>query len=74
MWVDPRAGRRKFGDWAETVLSARLHTIQGRLGHASIVTTLDRYGHLMAGLDEAAAEALPSPIAPVLPQPVSHIH
>ena len=34
-------------------------TIQGRLGHASISTTLDTYGHLMDGLDEAAAEALP---------------
>ena len=33
--------------------------IQARLGHASISTTLDRYGHLMDGLDEAAAEALP---------------
>lgn len=33
-------------------------TIQARLGHASISTTLDRYGHLMAGLDEAAARRL----------------
>ncbi len=32
--------------------------IQGRLGHASIRTTLDTYGHLMEGLDEAAAELL----------------
>lgn len=38
--------------------------IQSRLGHASIRTTLDVYGHLMAGLDEAAAEALPAPPAP----------
>ncbi|MGI8823006.1 MAG: hypothetical protein ACR2JP_06870 [Acidimicrobiia bacterium] len=29
--------------------------IQARLGHASIRTTLDLYGHLMEGLDEAAA-------------------
>lgn len=28
------------------------------LGHASITTTLDTYGHLMTGLDEAAADAL----------------
>jgi integrase len=35
-------------------------TIQGRLGHASIATTLDRYGHLMDGLDEAAADRLDS--------------
>ncbi len=33
-------------------------TIQVRLGHASIKTTLDTYGHLMESLDEAAANAL----------------
>ena len=38
--------------------------IQARLGHASISTTLDRYGHLMPGLDEDAAEALPPLPAP----------
>jgi integrase len=32
--------------------------IQERLGHASIKTTLDTYGHLFDGLDEAAAERL----------------
>lgn len=32
--------------------------IQGRLGHASIKTTLDTYGHLFDGLDEAAADRL----------------
>jgi integrase len=32
--------------------------IQSRLGHASIRTTLDTYGHLLQGLDEAAADAL----------------
>ncbi|MDF1597099.1 MAG: tyrosine-type recombinase/integrase [Acidimicrobiia bacterium] len=32
--------------------------LQDRLGHASITTTLDTYGHLMTGLDEAAADAL----------------
>jgi integrase len=29
-----------------------------RLGHSSIRTTLDLYGHLLPGLDEAAADAL----------------
>ncbi len=33
-------------------------TIQQRLGHGSITVTLDRYGHLMEGLDEAAADKL----------------
>jgi integrase len=32
--------------------------LQERLGHASIKTTLDVYGHLFEGLDEAAADAL----------------
>jgi integrase len=32
--------------------------IQERLGHASITTTLDRYGHLMPGLADALADAL----------------
>ena len=32
--------------------------IQERLGHAPIKTTLDTYGHLFDGLDEAAAERL----------------
>ena len=34
--------------------------LEDRLGHASITTTLDTYGHLMSGLDEAAADALDS--------------
>jgi len=32
--------------------------IQTRMGHSSIKTTLDTYGHLFAGLDQAAAERL----------------
>ncbi|MEX0990744.1 MAG: tyrosine-type recombinase/integrase [Actinomycetota bacterium] len=32
--------------------------LQERLGHSSIRTTLDTYGHLFDGLDEAAAEGL----------------
>jgi len=32
--------------------------IQSRLGHASITTTLNTYGHLFEGLDEAAADRL----------------
>jgi integrase len=33
-------------------------TIQVRLGHASIKTTMDLYGHLYEGVDEAGAQAL----------------
>jgi hypothetical protein len=32
--------------------------IQARLGHSSITVTLDRYGHLLPGLDEALARRL----------------
>jgi integrase len=32
--------------------------IQARLGHASITTTLDRYGHLFPSLDEELADRL----------------
>ncbi len=32
--------------------------IQARLGHASIRTTFDTYGHLYEGLDAAAAAAV----------------
>ncbi len=32
--------------------------IQARLGHSSIRTTLDTYGHLMVGYDDVAANAL----------------
>ena len=39
-------------------------TIQTRLGHASITTTLDTYGHLFEGLDEAAADRLDAAGAP----------
>lgn len=35
-------------------------TIQARLGHASISTTMNIYGHLLDGVDEAAALALDS--------------
>ena len=38
--------------------------IQGRLGHASITVTLDTYGHLFEGLDEAAADRLDDLVAP----------
>jgi integrase len=37
--------------------------IQHRLGHSSIKVTLDTYGHLFEGLDEAAADRLSSALA-----------
>ncbi len=41
--------------------------IQTRLGHSSIKVTLDRYGHLFDGLDEAAAARLDESLAESLP-------
>jgi len=37
---------------------AHAKAIQTRLGHSSIVVTMDTYGHLMPGMDEALAEGL----------------
>ena len=42
--------------------------IQSRLGHASITTTLDTYGHLFEGLDEDAADRLDAAIEPYVAQ------
>lgn len=35
-----------------------IKTVAERLGHASIVVTLDTYAHLLPGMDAAAAEAV----------------
>ena len=40
-----------------------IKVIQERLGHASVCTTLDVYGHLFEGLDEAAADAIDTAFA-----------
>jgi integrase len=47
---------------AALLIAEKVHpkVIQGRLGHESIRTTLDTYGHRFPGLDEAAAGALDS--------------
>jgi integrase len=44
-------------------------TIQTRMGHASIKTTLDVYRHLIPGLDEAAAERLDQLGTPAVESP-----
>jgi integrase len=40
-------------------------TIQTRIGHSSIQVTMDRYGHLMDGLDEQTAIRLDAVAATV---------
>jgi site-specific recombinase XerD len=37
---------------------AHAKSIQARLGHSSVAMTLDRYGHLMEGLDAQVAARL----------------
>ncbi len=77
------AQRRDASSWGERdqVLTALLEradgehpkAIQTRLGHGSISVTMDRYGHLMDGLDDqiavhldARAEAAAPPAPPEL--------
>jgi integrase len=45
---------------ASLLIAAGAHPklIQARLGHSSITTTLDRYGHLFPSVEAALAEAL----------------
>ena len=43
---------------APTVLAWFPACGDSRMGHSSIVTTLDRYGHLFPALDEQIAEGL----------------
>jgi integrase len=45
---------------ASLLVAAGAHPklIQARLGHSSITTTLDRYGHLFPSVEEALADAL----------------
>ena len=57
-------GAPRFHDLRHTAASlaiaagAHAKTIQQRLGHSSIGVTMDRYGHLMAGVDEQLADDL----------------
>jgi integrase len=46
-------------------------TIKERLGHSSIVVTMDRYGHLFPGQDKALAEGLDGVLRDSLAQGVS---
>jgi integrase len=49
---------RHFAASAAIASGAHPKAIQARLGHASIRTTLDRYGHLFDGTDAELADAL----------------
>jgi integrase len=55
--LTPHDLRHTHASW---LIAAGEHpkVIQARLGHSSITVTLDTYGHLMAGLDEGAADKL----------------
>jgi hypothetical protein len=54
-------GRCDVGRAAGTASTASTSAVP--LGHASIKTTLDTYGHLFEGLDEAAADRLEATFA-----------
>jgi integrase len=60
----PHKRALRFHDLRHTAASlliaqgAHPKLIQARLGHASITTTLDRYGHLFPSVEEALAEKL----------------
>jgi integrase len=60
--------------YASTLIAANLHpkTIQSRLGHASIVETLDTYGHLFPMAEEDGRGVLDEALTPKTaePQPV----
>lgn len=51
--------------WATLALSSGVHpkVVQERLGHATIATTLDRYSHVIEGMDRDAAETVAALIA-----------
>ena len=46
--------------WATMALSSGVHprVVQERLGHSSVMITLDRYSHVIEGMDRKAAEAV----------------
>lgn len=47
---------------------ATLQDVQYTLGHESVQTTADRYGHLLPGRREAVAAAMTAALSPALPQ------
>ena len=64
--LPPGLQRFRFHDPRHTAgslagsLGVQPKVIQARLGHASITTTMDRYGHVYPADDVAAAQALDS--------------
>ncbi|MEV3853093.1 site-specific integrase [Streptomyces sp. NPDC050095] len=50
-----------------------LPAIQGRLGHESITTTVDRYGHLLDALDDEVVAAVDWAMNPDAPLPVTSL-
>jgi len=56
--LTPHSGARHT--WATLALSSGIHpkVVQERLGHSSISITLDRYSHVIDGMDRDAAETV----------------
>lgn len=58
-WVDPKLRRARFDEWADAFedgwsgsLRPPLADIKERLGHADVLTTFRKYGHLFQGVQE----------------------
>ena len=51
------------GDDCDREAGAHPKALQLRMGHSSIMVTLDRYGHLMPGADEALADSIDELVA-----------
>ena len=67
----PRGTHQLRHTHAALLISQNIHpsVIKDRLGHASIKTTLDTYGHLYPNADQAAADALDELFAAAAPVP-----
>jgi integrase len=75
----PHKRALRFHDLRHTAASlliaqgAHPKLIQARLGHASITTTLDRYGHLFPSVEEALAEKLDNAYSATQPSFASNV-
>jgi integrase len=80
--ADKDAGRPyglRFHDLRHTCASlllnqgAPLHAVKDWLGHSSITTTVDRYGHLAPGVHDAIAASLDASFGAPPPAPTSNV-
>lgn len=65
-WSTHGAAPRSAHTHASLMLSHGVHPkiVSERLGHSTVSLTLDRYSHVLPGLQEAAAQAFDQALAP----------